>query len=91
MLQRFTAESGIEVNLDTYSSNKEMLAKIQAGAEGYDIVFPSVHMQDIMVKLDLLEKTALPSSQSHFASRSATRSRSGWRGCPNAGVFFSCS
>ena len=57
VLQRFTADTGIEVNLDTYSSNEEMLAKIQAGAEGYDIIFPSVHMQDIMVKLDLLEKT----------------------------------
>lgn len=59
VLQRFTEETGIEVNLDTYSSNEEMLAKIQAGAEGYDIVFPSVHMQDIMVKLDLLEKTGI--------------------------------
>ncbi len=57
VLQRFTTETGIEVTLDTYSSNEEMLAKIQAGAEGYDIIFPSVHMQDIMVKLDLLEKT----------------------------------
>jgi spermidine/putrescine transport system substrate-binding protein len=34
-----------------------MLAKIQAGATGYDIVFPSVHMQDIMSKLDLLWKS----------------------------------
>jgi spermidine/putrescine transport system substrate-binding protein len=34
-----------------------MLAKIQAGATGYDIVFPSVHMNDIMLKLGLLEKT----------------------------------
>lgn len=57
VLQRFTEETGVDVNLDTYSSNEEMLAKIQAGAEGYDIVFPSVHMQDIMLKLDLLEKT----------------------------------
>jgi spermidine/putrescine transport system substrate-binding protein len=34
-----------------------MLAKIQAGATGYDIVFPSVHMHDIMFKLNLLAKT----------------------------------
>lgn len=57
ILQRFTEETGIEVTLDTYSSNEEMLAKIQAGATGYDIVFPSVHMQDIMIQLGLLEKT----------------------------------
>jgi spermidine/putrescine transport system substrate-binding protein len=57
VLTRFTAETGIAVTLDTYSSNEEMLAKIQAGATGYDIVFPSVHMNDIMLKLGLLEKT----------------------------------
>lgn len=57
ILTKFTAETGITVSLDTYSSNEEMLAKIQAGATGYDIVFPSVHMNDIMLKLGLLEKT----------------------------------
>ena len=57
VLTKFTEETGIEVSLDTYSSNEEMLAKIQAGATGYDIVFPSVHMQEVMVKLGLLEKT----------------------------------
>ncbi|MHA6688165.1 polyamine ABC transporter substrate-binding protein [Mesorhizobium sp. A556] len=57
VLKRFEADTKIKVNLSTYSSNEEMLAKIQGGATGYDIVFPSVHMQDIMAKLDLLEKT----------------------------------
>jgi spermidine/putrescine transport system substrate-binding protein len=58
-LKKFTEESGIAVTLDTYASNEEMLAKTQAGAEGYDIVFPSVHMNDIMIKLGLLEKTGI--------------------------------
>jgi spermidine/putrescine transport system substrate-binding protein len=57
ILMKFTEQTGIQVTLDTYSSNEEMLAKIQAGATGYDIVFPSVHMNDIMLKLGLLEKT----------------------------------
>lgn len=57
VLKAFEAETGIKVNLDTYGSNEEMLAKVQAGGTTYDIVFPSVHMQDIMAKLDLLEKT----------------------------------
>jgi spermidine/putrescine transport system substrate-binding protein len=57
VLDRFAEEFGVKVTLDTYGSNEEMLAKIQAGATGYDIVFPSVHMHDIMAKLDLLEKT----------------------------------
>lgn len=57
VLQKFEEETKIKVNLSTYSSNEEMLAKIQGGATGYDIVFPSVHMHDIMAKLDLIEKT----------------------------------
>ncbi len=57
ILDRFGKEFGVKVTLDTYASNEEMLAKIQAGATGYDIVFPSVHMHDIMAKLALLEKT----------------------------------
>jgi len=57
VLDRFAEEFGVDVSLDTYSSNEEMLAKIQSGATGYDIIFPSVHMQDIMHTLNLLEKT----------------------------------
>ncbi|MBE9556506.1 MAG: spermidine/putrescine ABC transporter substrate-binding protein [Proteobacteria bacterium] len=57
VLDRFAEEQGVKVTLDTYGSNEEMLAKIQAGATGYDIVFPSVHMHDIMFQLDLLHKS----------------------------------
>jgi|TARA_B110000263_G_scaffold246508_1_gene257652 spermidine/putrescine transport system substrate-binding protein len=59
ILAKFTEETGIEVGLDTYTSNEEMLAKIQAGATGYDIVFPSIHMVDIMIKIGLLNKTGI--------------------------------
>lgn len=59
ILKQFTDETGIDVTLDTYSSNEEMLAKIQAGATDFDIVFPSVHMVDIMIDLDLLAKTEI--------------------------------
>lgn len=57
VLKKFETDTGIKVNLDVYASNEEMLAKVQTGATGYDIVFPSVHMHDIMSKLDLLHKT----------------------------------
>ena len=62
VLTRFSAEHDVKVNLDTYGSNEEMLAKIQAGATGYDIVFPSVHMHDILAKLDLLWKSDINQS-----------------------------
>ena len=59
VLEKFTAETGIKVNLDVYGSNEEMLAKIQAGASGYDLVFPSVHFHDILYKLDLLYESKI--------------------------------
>jgi spermidine/putrescine transport system substrate-binding protein len=59
VIDKFAKEYDVKVSLDTYSTNEEMLAKIQAGATGYDIVFPSVHMNDIMLKLGLLEKTGI--------------------------------
>lgn len=62
VLKRFEAETGVKVNLDTYGTNEEMLAKIQAGATGYDLVFPSVHMHDIMFKLDLLWESKINES-----------------------------
>lgn len=67
VLERFSEEYDVEVSLDTYGSNEEMLAKLQAGATGYDLVFPSVHMQDIMYQLDLLAPTNINESE-HFSN-----------------------
>lgn len=61
VLQRFSEEFDVEVTLDTYGTNEEMLAKIQAGATGYDIVFPSVWMHDVLFNLGLLAKTDIGS------------------------------
>ncbi|MGI9331700.1 MAG: polyamine ABC transporter substrate-binding protein [Gammaproteobacteria bacterium] len=62
VLKRFEAEHDVKVNLDTYGTNEEMLAKIQAGATGYDIVFPSVHMHDILHHLGLLWESKINES-----------------------------
>ena len=55
LLDDFTAQYGIKVNYDTYSSNEEMLAKLQAGASGYDLVIPSDYTVVGMLKQDLLQ------------------------------------
>lgn len=63
LLDNFTAKYGIKVNYDTYSSNEEMLAKLQAGASGYDVVIPSDYTDAIMIKqgmLDPLDMTQIP-------------------------------
>jgi len=59
IIEMFGKEFDVEVTLDTYSTNEEMLARLQAGATGYDLVWPSVHMHDIMQKLGLLQPTGV--------------------------------
>lgn len=44
----FEQEFGVKVTYDVYENNEEMLAKIQAGASGYDIVVPTDYMVTIM-------------------------------------------
>lgn len=56
LLEKFEEETGIKVTLDVYDSNETMLAKLQAGATGYDIVVPSDYMVRIMMEEGLAEK-----------------------------------
>ncbi len=55
LLDDFQAKYGIKVNYDTYASNEEMLAKLQAGASGYDVAIPSDYVVHIMIKQGMLE------------------------------------
>jgi spermidine/putrescine transport system substrate-binding protein len=50
----FEEEYGVEVTYDTYESNEEMLARLQAGASGYDVVFPTGYIIEAMIASDLL-------------------------------------
>jgi spermidine/putrescine transport system substrate-binding protein len=50
----FEEEFGVKVIEDTFSSNEDLLAKLQAGATGYDLIVPSDYMVAIMIELDLL-------------------------------------
>jgi spermidine/putrescine transport system substrate-binding protein len=50
----FEQEFGVKVSYDTYESNEEMVAKLQAGATGYDIVVPSGYIIPVMVATDLV-------------------------------------
>ncbi|MFV1494569.1 extracellular solute-binding protein [Phaeobacter sp. JH18-32] len=55
LIEKFEAETGISVTLDTYDSNETLLAKLQSGATGYDIVVPSHNFVEIMVSEGLLQ------------------------------------
>jgi spermidine/putrescine transport system substrate-binding protein len=56
LLKRFEAETGIKVSVDVYDSNDTMLAKLQAGGGGYDIVVPTNSVLATMIRSDMLTK-----------------------------------
>jgi len=59
ILDGFTEETGITINYDAYSSNEELLAKLQAGASGYDVIIPSDYIVSIMASQGMLEELDL--------------------------------
>jgi len=49
----FEREFGVRVSYDTYESSEELLAKLQAGASGYDVVFPSTYIVAALVGTEI--------------------------------------
>ncbi len=59
LITKFEKETGIKVSVDTYDSNETLLAKLQAGATGYDIVVPSQNFVPILVSEGLIQKVGV--------------------------------
>ena len=57
-VKAFQQQFGQNVTQDFYVSNEDLLAKLQAGAKGYDVVVPTGYMVEIMSKQGLLFKLA---------------------------------
>ncbi|MGB0854444.1 MAG: extracellular solute-binding protein [Pikeienuella sp.] len=58
-LDKFTAETGYKVTMDTYDSNEAMLASLKAGKMGtYDVAVPSDYMVEIMAADGMLDTVA---------------------------------
>ncbi len=55
ILAEFEKETGLKVTESNYTSNEELLAKLQAGASGYDVAVPSDYMVKVMAELKLLQ------------------------------------
>ncbi|MDV7145775.1 extracellular solute-binding protein [Tropicimonas sp. TH_r6] len=56
LIEKFTAETGIEIVMDTYDSNEAMLATLKAGAMGtYDVAVPADYMVKIMAADGMLD------------------------------------
>ena len=62
-VKRFEEQFHAKVVQTYYSDNDEMLAKLAAGATGYDVIVPTANAVEVMVKrgdLQPLDKAALP-------------------------------
>ena len=55
VLDKFTAETGIKVAMETYSSNEEMTQKLFAGGGNYDLIQPSEYTVEALIKDDYLQ------------------------------------
>jgi spermidine/putrescine transport system substrate-binding protein len=68
LVEKFTAETGIKVTIDTYDSNESMLASLKAGKLGqYDVAVPGDYMVQIMGSEGLLD-TFTPDELPNFAN-----------------------
>lgn len=56
VIDKFEETYNIKVNYSTFSSNEEMLAKLMAGGENYDIAVASDFMVEILKKQNLIKE-----------------------------------
>jgi len=56
MYKIFTERTGIKIGEDNFSSNEDLLAKLQGGATGYSIIVPSDYTVAIMIEEGMLEE-----------------------------------
>src|SRR5512147_769296 len=62
-IARFERQCRCKVEQDYYSDNEEMLAKLAAGATGYDIIVPTGNAMESLIRqhaLRPLDKSKLP-------------------------------
>jgi len=55
LIPKFEQQYNAKVTYDIFADNDELLAKIQPGNPGYDIIVPTDYMVEIMIGDDLLE------------------------------------
>ena len=55
VIDGFTKETGIKVNVENYASNEEMLSKLLSGGSKYDLIQPSEYTIEALIKAGKLE------------------------------------
>ncbi len=58
-LDEFTEMTGVNIQVNAFGSNEEMLAKLQAGGTGWDVFVPTNYTITNYVELDLIQELEL--------------------------------
>jgi spermidine/putrescine transport system substrate-binding protein len=58
-IENFTADTGVNIQINAFGSNEEMLAKLQAGATGWDVFVPTNYTITTYVELGLIQELDL--------------------------------
>lgn len=69
IIQEFEHRNNCTVCIDTFDDNESMLAKMQAGATGYDVIFPSSYVIPVLRKQGMiqhLDMEKLPNVTTNF-------------------------
>lgn len=56
LIAKFEAENNCHVSITTFDSNEGMIAKLLAGATGYDVMFPSSYAIPTLINNNLIQK-----------------------------------
>jgi len=56
VIKEFEQKFNAKVRYDNFSNNEELLAKLQAGASGYDVIVPSDYMIMALIKNGLIQR-----------------------------------
>lgn len=54
LIEKFKEETGTNVTIDNYASEEDLLAKLQAGGGGYDVIFPGPTTLGVMIEKGLV-------------------------------------
>jgi spermidine/putrescine transport system permease protein len=66
-VRKFESRAGVRVRVDLYDTNEALLAKVQAGNAGYDVICPSNYVVQILLHQELLRPLDL-SGLPHFGN-----------------------
>ncbi len=72
-LDEFSEVTGVNIQVNAFGSNEEMLAKLQAGGTGWDVFVPTNYTISNYVELDLIQELDLSRIPNYDASANNSR------------------